>query len=47
MKAFYNKIHWDVEVYTESLGYKEMGGLHYRTDHDLGGHQNASGKNLM
>ncbi|NMC77656.1 MAG: glycine--tRNA ligase [Candidatus Methanofastidiosa archaeon] len=46
-RAFYNKIHWDVEVYTESLGgYKEMGGLHYRTDHDLGGHQNASGERL-
>ena len=46
-RAFYNKIHWDVEVYTESLGgFKEMGGLHYRTDHDLGGHQNASGERL-
>lgn len=46
-RAFYNKIHWDVELYTESLnGYKEMGGLHYRTDYDLTGHQNASGEKL-
>jgi glycyl-tRNA synthetase len=46
-KAFYNKIHWDMEIYTESLGgFKEAGGIHYRTDHDLSGHQNASGKKM-
>ena len=34
-------------LFRSSLGgYKEMGGLHYRTDHDLGGHQNASGERL-
>lgn len=44
-KAFYNKIHFDVEVYLESLReYKEIGGVHYRTDHDLTGHQEVSKK---
>ena len=44
-KAFYNKYHWDMEVDCETLGgFKEMGGVHYRTDHDLGGHQKLSGK---
>ncbi len=47
-RAFYNKIHFDVEVYFETLGgFKEIGGIHYRSDHDLAGHQNASKKNLM
>ena len=42
-KAFYNKVHWDVEVLLETLGgFKEVGGIHYRTDHDLSGHQGAS-----
>jgi len=42
-KAFYNKYHWDVEFYFESLKeYKEIGGVHYRTDHDLSGHQKIS-----
>lgn len=46
-KAFYNKIHWDMEVYTESLnGFKEAGGIHYRTDHDLSGHQKGSKKKM-
>jgi glycyl-tRNA synthetase len=46
-RAFYNKIHWDMEIYTESLGgFKEAGGIHYRTDHDLLGHQKASGKKM-
>ncbi len=44
-KAFYNKIHFDVEVYLESLHeYKEIAGVHYRTDHDLSGHQEISGR---
>lgn len=44
-KAFYNKIHFDAEVFLESLGeYKEVGGIHYRTDHDLLGHQEVSKK---
>lgn len=42
-KAFYNKIHWDMELNLESLdGFKEVGGIHYRTDHDLSGHQKVS-----
>lgn len=46
-RAFYNKIHFDVEVYLETLGgFKEVAGVHYRGDHDLVGHQNISKKNL-
>ena len=42
-KAFYNKLHWDMELNLESLGgFKEIGGVHYRTDHDLTGHQKVS-----
>jgi len=46
-KAFYNRIHWDMEIFTESLGgFKEAGGIHYRTDHDLSGHQKGSKKKM-
>ena len=46
-KAFYNRYHWDVELDLESLGgFKEMGGIHYRTDHDLKGHQKVSGESM-
>lgn len=46
-KAFYNKYHWDIELNIESLGgFIEVGGVHYRTDHDLVGHQKFSKKNL-
>jgi glycyl-tRNA synthetase len=46
-RAFYNKLHWDIELRLESLGgFKEVGGLHYRTDHDLGGHGKVSKENL-
>lgn len=41
-KAFYNKYHFDLEVELSEHGFTEMGGLHYRTDHDLGGHQLVS-----
>src|SRR2546422_436715 len=42
-RAFYNKIHFDVQVKQESLGgFKEVGGVHYRTDHDLKGHESGS-----
>ncbi len=44
-RAFYNKIHFDMELDLETLGgFKEVGGVHYRTDHDLGGHQRGSGE---
>lgn len=46
-RAFYNKYHWDVEAYMgEEIGWKEIGGVHYRTDHDLGGHQKISKKDM-
>lgn len=46
-KAFYNKYHWDVELDLDSLGgFREMAGVHYRTDHDLKGHQQVSGESM-
>lgn len=46
-RAFYNKIHYDVELNFDTLGgFKEVAGLHYRGDHDLLGHQNGSNQNL-
>src|SRR5207249_6757 len=46
-RAFYNKVHFDVQVRQDSLGgFKEVGGVHYRTDHDLTGHAAASKKDL-
>jgi len=44
-RAFYNKVQWDIELDLPSLGgFKEVGGVHYRTDHDLLGHQKTSNK---
>ncbi|MBI3191017.1 glycine--tRNA ligase [archaeon] len=45
-KAFYNKYHWDIELYLDDLGFKEMGGIHYRTDHDLSGHEKVSKQDM-
>ncbi|RLJ07624.1 MAG: glycine--tRNA ligase [Candidatus Aenigmatarchaeota archaeon] len=46
-RAFYNKYHWDIELFLESLdGFKEVAGIHYRTDHDLSGHQKVSGQSM-
>ena len=46
-KAFYNKYHWDIELNIESMdGFREVGGVHYRTDHDLLGHQKVSGHDM-
>jgi glycyl-tRNA synthetase len=46
-KAFYNKYHWDMEVKLEGMGgFVEVGGVHYRTDHDLGGHQKFSKQDM-
>lgn len=42
-RAFYNRIHFDIQVRQESLGgFREVGGVHYRTDHDLKGHEAGS-----
>ena len=42
-RAFYNKIHFDIQVKQDSLGgFREVGGVHYRTDHDLKGHESMS-----
>ena len=43
-RAFYNRIHFDVQVALESWGgFQEVGGVHYRTDFDLSRHQDRSG----
>src|SRR3989344_6625766 len=44
-KAFYNKYHFDMEADLGTLGWIEIGGVHYRTDHDLAGHQEISNQN--
>jgi glycyl-tRNA synthetase len=41
-KAFYNKYHFDIEIDLNEFGFTEVGGLHYRTNHDLQGHQKVS-----
>jgi len=45
-KAFYNKYHFDIEVDLAEHGWTEVGGLHYRTDHDLAGHQKISQQSM-
>jgi glycyl-tRNA synthetase len=46
-RAFYNKLHFDIELELETLkGFKEIGGLHYRSSHDLTRHQEGSGEKL-
>lgn len=46
-KAFYNKVHMDIEVDIESWGgFRELGGLHYRTDYDLSAHSRGSKQDL-
>ncbi len=46
-KAFYNKVHMDIEVNVESWGgFKEVGGLHYRGDYDLTSHSKGSSQDL-
>src|SRR3989344_2514632 len=43
-RAFYNKYHFDVEVLMDK--WTEVGGVHYRTDHDLAGHAKITKKDL-
>lgn len=46
-KAFYNKIHFDIEIQTDTLGgFKEVAGLHYRGDWDLGRHATHSKRSM-
>ncbi len=45
-KAFYNKYHFDMEANLDAVGWTEVGGVHYRTDYDLKGHQEVSNANL-
>lgn len=45
-KAFYNKYHWDMEVKLGGMGFVEIGGVHYRTDHDLSAHQSLSKQDM-
>ncbi len=46
-RAFYNKIHFDIELDLETLGgWKEAAGCHMRGAHDLEGHQKGSGEKL-
>ncbi|MCL5089736.1 MAG: glycine--tRNA ligase [Candidatus Marsarchaeota archaeon] len=46
-KAFYNKVHMDLEINVESWkGFKEVGGLHYRGDYDLTSHSKGSMQDL-
>ncbi|MCL5430143.1 MAG: glycine--tRNA ligase [Candidatus Marsarchaeota archaeon] len=46
-KAFYNKVHMDIEIDIASWnGFKEVGGLHYRGDYDLTCHTKGSNQDL-
>ncbi len=46
-RAFYNEMHLDLEFYFDSYEeYKEIAGFHYRTDHDLKGHEEVSGQKI-
>lgn len=45
-RAFYNKYHFDIEIELQEFGFTEVGGLHYRTNHDLKGHERVSGEKM-
>lgn len=46
-RAFYTKIHFDIELNLETLGgFREVAGVHYRSDYDLKRHQEYSGESL-
>jgi glycyl-tRNA synthetase len=44
-RAFYNKLHFDIELKLR-IGWKEVAGLHWRGDHDLSGHQKVSRESM-
>ncbi len=47
-RAFYNEIHYDVQIDMESLGgFREVGGVHYRTSYDLTRHQEHSKEKMQ
>lgn len=46
-RAFYNKYHFDIEFDLGKLGWTELGGVHYRTNHDLQGHEKISGQSMI
>ncbi|MFQ5838671.1 MAG: glycine--tRNA ligase [Thermoplasmata archaeon] len=47
-RAFYNRVHFDVQVRMDSLGgFREVGGVHYRTDYDLMRHQEHSRQRMQ
>ena len=44
-RAFYNNLQWDAEIKLHNLDdFKEVSGVHYRTDYDLKGHEKISKK---
>ncbi len=46
-RAFYNRLHMDIEVDIGTWGgFREVGGLHYRGDYDLGSHSKGSGQDM-
>lgn len=45
-KAFYNQYHFDIEIDLNNIGFTEVGGIHYRTNHDLAGHQKISQQSM-
>jgi len=45
-RAFYNKYHFDIEIELQDFGFTEVGGVHYRADHDLKGHERVSGQKM-
>ncbi len=46
-RAFYNRVHFDIEVNLATLGgFREVAGLHYRGDYDLSRHEKGSGEKM-
>ena len=45
-RAHYAAAHWDLEFYTEDLGWIEVANNAYRTDYDVKGHMKLSGEDL-